>query len=91
MNSCICSNEVLRYPTNTPLVFHVETTWKRPFSRRFNVEYTWCVCWVVAWWKLFKDLVIDKTNFQSGIEFRQFVNNIGYSQLIVSRIIQKCS
>ena len=28
------------YPTNTPRVSHVETTWKR---RRFNVEYTWCV------------------------------------------------
>ena len=31
-------------PTNTPRVFHVETTWKRSFLRRFNVEYTWCVC-----------------------------------------------
>ena len=31
-------------PINTPRVFHVETTWKRPFLRRFNVEYTWCVC-----------------------------------------------
>ena len=28
-------------PTNTPLVFHVETTCKRPFPLRFNVEYTW--------------------------------------------------
>ena len=27
-------------PTNTPPVFHVETTWKRSFPRRFNVEYT---------------------------------------------------
>ena len=31
-------------PTNTPRVFQVETTWKRPFPRRFNLEYTWCVC-----------------------------------------------
>ena len=31
-------------PTNTPGVFHVETTWKRSFSRCFNVEYTWFVC-----------------------------------------------
>ena len=31
-------------PINTPRVFHVETTWKRPFLRRFNVEYTWCDC-----------------------------------------------
>ena len=33
-----------KYPTNTPRVFRVETTWKRPFPRRFNVKYTWCVC-----------------------------------------------
>ena len=25
-------------PTNTPCVFHVETSWKRSFTRRFNVE-----------------------------------------------------
>ena len=31
-------------PTNTPREFHVETTWKRPFPRRFNMEFTWCVC-----------------------------------------------
>ena len=30
--------------TNTPCVLHVETTWKRSFPRRFNVEYMWCVC-----------------------------------------------
>ena len=30
-------------PTYTPRVFHVETTWKRSFPRRFNVEYTWFV------------------------------------------------
>ena len=30
--------------TNTPRVFHVETTWKRLFPCRFNVEYTWSVC-----------------------------------------------
>ena len=33
-----------KYPANTPSVFHVETTWKRTFPRRFNVEYTWSVC-----------------------------------------------
>ena len=27
----------------TPCVFHVETTWKRSFPRRFNVESRWCV------------------------------------------------
>ena len=32
------------FPTNTPREFHVETTWKRPFPCRFNVESTWCVC-----------------------------------------------
>ena len=31
-------------PTNIPRAFHLETTWKRPFLRHFNVEYTWCVC-----------------------------------------------
>ena len=31
-------------PTNTPARFHVETTLKRSFPRRFNVESTWCVC-----------------------------------------------
>ena len=34
-------------PTNTPHVFHLETTWKGLFPRRFNVKYTWCVCGVV--------------------------------------------
>ena len=33
-----------RNPTNTLRGFHVETTWKRPFPRRFNVDSTWCVC-----------------------------------------------
>ena len=37
----------LSIPANTPRGFHVETTWKRPFSSRFNVESTWCVCRVV--------------------------------------------
>ena len=32
------------HPTNTSRVFHVETSWKRSFSRHFNVEYTWHVC-----------------------------------------------
>ena len=36
------------HPTNTPRVFQVETTWKRPFPRRFNVEYTWCACRVTT-------------------------------------------
>ena len=31
-------------PTNAPRGFHVETTWKRPFPRCFNVESMWCVC-----------------------------------------------
>ena len=33
-----------RIPTNTPCVFHVETTWKRSFPRVFNVEHTRCIC-----------------------------------------------
>ena len=35
---------VIIFLTNTPPVFHVETTWKRSFPRRFNVEFTWRVC-----------------------------------------------
>ena len=43
----------IRYPTNTPRVFHVETTWKQQFLHRFNVENTWCVCIVIleAYWE----------------------------------------
>ena len=36
-----CYNNVLKswiFPANTPCVFHVETTWKRWFPRRFNLE-----------------------------------------------------
>ena len=33
-----------KHPTNSPRGFHVETTWKRSFPRRLNVESTWCVC-----------------------------------------------
>ena len=41
------SNRLKCYPTNTPRGFHVETTWKRPFPRRFNVEPAWSVCRVI--------------------------------------------
>ena len=34
-------------PANRPRGFHVETMWKRPFPRRFNVESKWCVCTVM--------------------------------------------
>ena len=36
----------LLYSTNTPRVFLVETTCKRSLPRRFNMEYTRCVCMV---------------------------------------------
>ena len=36
------------FPTNTPHGFHVKTTWKRPFPRRFNVESMGCVCRVMG-------------------------------------------
>ena len=39
---------MVKYPTNTPRVFPIEMTWKRPFRRRFNVEYTWFVCSVIS-------------------------------------------
>ena len=35
---------LLGIPSNTPRVFHFETTWKQPFPRRFNVEYTQFAC-----------------------------------------------
>ena len=35
---------VQNVPTNALRGFHVETTWKQPFPRRFNAESTWCVC-----------------------------------------------
>ena len=38
------------YPTNTPRVFHVATTWKRSFPSRFNLECTWCVCKVFSFY-----------------------------------------
>ena len=41
-------NAAQSLPTNTPRVFHVDTTWKRSFPGRFNVEYTWCVCRATA-------------------------------------------
>ena len=31
------------FPTNTPRVFHVEMK-----QKRFSVDYTWCICWVVT-------------------------------------------
>ena len=38
------------YPTDTPRVFHVATTWKRSFPSRFNLECTWCVCKVFSFY-----------------------------------------
>ena len=46
-NICSCKKICtvhLYSPTNTPRGFHVETTWKRSFPRRYDVESTWCVC-----------------------------------------------
>ena len=47
----------LHIPTNTPYGFYVETTWKRPFPRRFNVESTECVCRNTTWVLPFMALV----------------------------------
>ena len=38
---CTFSDQKQSNPTNVPRRFHVETTWKRPFPRRFNVEFTY--------------------------------------------------
>ena len=51
-----------------PCAFHVETTWKRLFPRRFNVKYTWFV-WRVTSSKLSKKayevMLFDKVYFES--------------------------
>ena len=44
--------------TSKPRVFHVETTWKMSFSRRFNVKYTWCV---LRWYKYLKKITKPST------------------------------
>ena len=62
--------EPLRIPLkNTPPVFHVETTWKRPLPRRFNVEYTWSVCWAIDF------NIVEKTLWRSYIwPFRFYID-----------------
>ena len=35
--------EFKNWLTNTPRVFHVKTTWKRPFALHFHLEYMCCV------------------------------------------------
>ena len=35
------------FPTNTPRVFNVETTWKRSLLSRFNIKHTWCIFRIV--------------------------------------------
>ena len=57
------------HPTNTPRVFHVETTWKRSFLRHLNVEYTRCVCRARVWVHekfaiLNRELIIQNYHFK---------------------------
>ena len=33
--------------------------WKQTFPRRFNVEYTWCVCWVLPILPLYENQSTD--------------------------------
>ena len=37
------TTEFKNWLTNTPRVFHVKTTWKRPFALHFHLEYMCCV------------------------------------------------
>ena len=53
-------------PTNTSRGFHVETTWKRSFPRRFNVESAWCVCWDVL-----KDTLMEITPLNKTLALRK--------------------
>ena len=50
---------LLLYPTNTRRLFHVKTTWKKLFPRRFNVEYTSCV-WRKLDGQLFSERAIGR-------------------------------
>ena len=34
---------MMNCPTNKPRGFHIGTTWKQSFPRRFNVESMWCI------------------------------------------------
>ena len=52
---------IIHYPTNTPHVFHVVTTWKLSF--RFNVEYRLCVCRVKKYTILNVSHLFKKTLF----------------------------
>ena len=51
------------YPTNTSRGFHVETTWKRSFLCRFNVESMWCVYRVVQFHFV---IIIIRVNDEKG-------------------------
>ena len=57
------------YPTNTSRGFHFETTWKRSFSRRFNVESTWCVYRVLLIQSILKLPIIMLFAFPIRISF----------------------
>ena len=57
------------FPTSTPRVFHVETTRKPSFPRRFNMEYTWCVC------------MVPPENIRKNSDFLMFSGGIGRNQL----------
>ena len=61
----------LHIPTNTPHGFYVETTWKRPFPRRFNVESTECVCRDTTWVLPFmaQVFIIQKRPFMTETTF----------------------
>ena len=37
------TTEFKNWLTNTPRVFHVKTTWERPFALHFHLEYMCCV------------------------------------------------
>ena len=64
------------YPTNTPRVFYVEMRWKQPFPRRFNVEYTWCVCRICFFLSGFYFTDIDDSQDTRGKKGSIFYSNL---------------
>ena len=77
-------------PTNTPRVFHIETTWEQLFPRRFNVEDTWCVCretfheaFVHKYLPLSKDCSIEKDGLGGCIEKRTCFKNLYGQNLLI--------
>ena len=72
-------------PTNTPHGFHVDTTWKWPFPRHFNVESTWCVCRAVI-----ASQIQAYVRCYFLIPIRSMLYHAETSQLVCNAIVSIC-